>query len=112
MPELGKPEVVTEVHRIYVGEPTKKILLEIEGNIAQVKPVAAATETCCSCACGSCSCSCSCNACGSCYCACSCCGLADIYIEDVFKRIEQTHARMGEMSQILNNIRIGLKPQQ
>jgi hypothetical protein len=96
-------------HRIYIGEPTNKVLLQLEGNILKVKPVLAATETCCSCACGSCSCNCSCNACGSCYCSCSCCGLADKYIEDIFTRIELTNAKMGEMGQILESIRSGLR---
>jgi len=96
-------------HRIYIGEPTNKVLLQLEGNIAKVQPVVAATETCCSCACGSCSCNCSCNACGSCYCSCSCCGLADIYVEDIFRRIELTNSRIGEMAQILEGIRAGLK---
>jgi hypothetical protein len=97
------------VHRIYVGEPTDKILIQLEGNIEKMRAQLKATDTCCSCACGSCSCNCSCNACGSCYCSCSCCGLADIYVEDIFKRIELTNARINEIGMILSSIRGGLK---
>ena len=95
-------------YNIYLGEPSRQTLKRIEGNIVFMRPLAAA-DTCCSCACGSCSCNCTCNACGSCYCSCSCCSREDLFTDEIFKRVEDMNSRLSEVTQILANIRAGLK---
>lgn len=98
----------SKVHRVYLGEPSEKILIEVAGNIGRMPnvggPGVVATYCDCStCACDSCACNCSCDACGACYCDCSC--HEDLTMRELIQNVETLSVKMGEMNEIINGLK-------
>lgn len=96
------------IRRVYIGEPSEKILIEVAGNVGKtdrINPVANYCD-CTTCACGSCSCKCSCGACGACYCDCSC---SEMSFRGLYEKIDALAVRLGNVTEIVTAIKGGMK---